>query len=270
MAVYAIGDLQGCYDPFRSLLDQIDYEPSNDTLWLTGDLVNRGPKSLKTLRFVMSLGDSAISVLGNHDLHLLALARGAIDYSPRFDSLRNVLDAPDLDELVEWLRHRPLAHYDESLNTFIVHAGTHPSWSVKKTLARAAEVEAALQSNDDKKLLKRMYGNTPLLWSGELSGYKRLRFIINCLTRVRMMTTERRMNFGHNGPPWNARKNLIPWFQFDDLGWAGTRIVFGHWSALGLIVLPELISLDTGCVWGRQLTAVRLDKRVPRIYQVRG
>ena len=270
MAVYAIGDVQGCYDPFRRLLDEVKFDPSHDTLWLTGDLVSRGPKSLKTLRFVMSLGDSVVSVLGNHDLHLLALARGAADYSSRFESMRKLLNAPDLDDMVEWLRRRPLAHYDESLETLLVHAGTHPLWSVSKTLARAAEVEAELQSKNDKKLLSRMYGNTPTRWSGELSGYKRHRFIINCLTRMRMVTNDMRLNMTHSGPPWSTRRNLVPWYEFENPAWARTRIVFGHWSALGLIVLPHLISLDTGCVWGRQLTAVRLDKRVPRVYQVEG
>jgi len=270
MAVYAIGDLQGCYDPFRRLLDEIKFDPSHDTLWLTGDLVSRGPKSLKTLRFVMSIGDSVVSVLGNHDLHLLALARGVIDYSSRFESMRKLLNAPDLDDMVTWLRCRPLAHYDESLETLLVHAGTHPLWSVSKTLAHAAEVEAALQSKNDKKLLSRMYADTPTQWSGELSGYKRLRFIINCLTRMRMVTTEMRLNLSHTGTPWSSRRNLVPWYQFENRACANTRIVFGHWSALGLIVLPNLVSLDTGCVWGRQLTAVRLDKRVPRVFQVEG
>ena len=270
MAVYAIGDLQGCYDPFRHLLDEIDFNPSKDTLWLVGDLVNRGPKSLKTLRFVKSLGDSVITVLGNHDLHLLALAAGQTHFGQRFETLQNTLEAADRDELLDWLRHRPLAHYDKSLNTLLVHAGTHPQWSVKKTLARASEVEAALRGDDYETLLEKMYGNTPAAWTGKLKGYKRLRFIINCLTRMRMLTKSLRLNMSHSGAPWRGRKNLTPWFAVPEPAWAGTRIVFGHWSQLGLIVLPELVCLDTGCVWGRQLTAVRLDKRIPRICQVHG
>jgi len=270
VAVYAIGDLQGCYDPFCRLLDAIDFDEGRDTLWLTGDLVNRGPKSLKTLRFVKSLGNAAITVLGNHDLHLLALAVGAIRNSSRFASLSKILDAPDCDELVDWLRRQPLAHYDRSLDTLLVHAGTHPAWSAKKTLARAAEVEAELQGDDYKTLLGKMYGNTPASWSSKLSGHKRRRFIINCFTRTRMLTNKARMNFSHTGPPFQARSNLFAWYDFENRATANTRVVFGHWSALGLIVLPNLISLDTGCVWGRQLTAVRLDKRVPRIVQVEG
>lgn len=270
MAVYAIGDLQGCYDPFRRLLDEIDFEPSKDTLWLVGDLVNRGPKSLKTLRFVKDLGDAAICVLGNHDLHLLALWSEAIPPAKRFDSLSKLLNAPDLDELCHWLRRRPLAHYDKKLDTLLVHAGTHPKWGVKKTLARAAEVEAELRGAIYSSLLANMYGNTPASWNGKLSGYKRLRFIINCLTRMRMITARQKLNFSHSGGPWPARKNLQPWFKGEHAALAETRIVFGHWSQLGLIVLPNLLSIDTGCVWGRQLTAVRLDKRIPRIFQVEG
>jgi len=270
MAVYAIGDLQGCYDPFRRLLDEIDFEPSKDTLWLVGDLVNRGPKSLKTLRFVRELGDSALTVLGNHDLHLLALHAGAVRFGRRFSSLERLLNAPDADELCNWLRHQPLAHYDKKLDTLLVHAGTHPRWSVKKTMARASEVEAALQSDDYVNVLGKMYGNAPNKWSGKLEGYKRLRFIINCLTRMRMITKDDRLELNFSGSPWRARKGLRPWFEADDPAWIGSRVVFGHWSALGLIVLPNILSLDTGCVWGRQLTAVRVDKRLARVIQVDG
>lgn len=269
MAIYAIGDIQGCYDPFRHLLDEIEFDPDQDVLWLTGDLVNRGPKSLKTLRFVRSLGESAVTVLGNHDLHLLALATGTIAYNSRFATLRKVLDAADLGEHVDWLRSRPLAHHDESIDTLMVHAGVWPTWTAAKTVKRAAEVEAVLRSPKYTTLLKKMYGNTPRGWSGELRGYERLRFIINCLTRMRMISAaSMRMNFSFSGSPYRARKNLQPWFDFESLAWDGTRIVFGHWSALGFIVLPDLISLDTGCVWGRQLTAVRLDKKAHWVYQV--
>ena len=270
MAIYAIGDLQGCYDPFRRLLDSLRFDPDSDTLWLTGDLVNRGPKSLKTLRFVRSLGDAVVTVLGNHDLHLLALGAGTIRYTRRFATLRNILDAADRDELLDWLRARPLAHYDESIDTLLVHAGTHPSWSVKRTLARAAEVEEALRGSHYRTLLTKMYGNTPAAWSSDLRGYKRLRFIINCLTRIRMLTRDLQLNLSYSGSPWRARRSLLPWYAFPDHAWHGTRVVFGHWSALGLITLPRLISLDTGCVWGRQLTAVRLDKDVTEIWQVPG
>jgi len=270
VAIYAIGDIQGCYDPFRRLLDAIDFNPDKDTLWLVGDIVNRGPKSLKTLRFVHSIRDSVVAVLGNHDLHLLALQAGAINRGGRFRSLRKLLKACDADELCDWLRHRPLAHYDDKLETLLVHAGTHPRWTIRKTLARAAEVEAALRDDDYADMLARMYGNMPDKWSSKLSGDKRLRFIINCLTRMRMITDDERLNLSFSGSPWRGRKGLRPWFEADNPSWSGTRIVFGHWSALGLLVLPDLVALDTGCVWGRQLTAVRLDKRIPRVIQVEG
>lgn len=268
MAVYAIGDLQGCYDPFRRLLDKIDFDPQSDHVWLTGDLVNRGPKSLKTLRFVKSLGDSAKIVLGNHDLHLLALANDIGVTSSRFDSLWKVLAADDCDELLDWLRFQPLAHYCPHLNTLMVHAGVPPQWTVSKTLKRAHEVETALRNDDYHAFLKKMYGDSPDKWSGKLSGMERLRFIVNCLTRMRMISAGGRLDFTHNGPPAAARKGLIPWFDAPAARWSDTRIVFGHWSALGLIVKDNLIALDTGCVWGRQLTAVRLDKK-NRVRQVR-
>lgn len=269
MAIYAIGDLQGCYDSFRHLLDELDFDPARDRLWLVGDLVNRGPKSLKTLRFARELGDSLVTVLGNHDLHLLALASGAIRYTSRFATLKNTLDAPDLDELVDWLRHRPLAHYSTELDTLLVHAGLYPGWSVKKALKRAAEVEAALRSPAYASLLGKMYGNTPRKWSGKLKGAARLRFIINAFTRMRMLTRNMSLNFAHTGNPWSARKDLRAWFDFEGVAERETRIVFGHWSALGLIVLPNLVSLDTGCVWGRQLSAARIDTDEIRVHQVR-
>ena len=270
MAIYAIGDLQGCYDPFRRLLDEIRFDPARDTLWLTGDLVNRGPKSLKTLRFVKSLGESAVTVLGNHDLHLLALSQDVVPFSSRFESLEKTLAAPDIEDLVDWLRRRPLAHYSEDMNTLLVHAGTFPSWSAKKTIRRAAEVEDVLRGPRFANLLSKMYGNRPTRWSGSLKGYSRLRFIINCLTRMRMLTTDHRLNMRATGAPWRAGKKSIAWFDVDEPAWSDSRIVFGHWSQLGLMVLPGLVSLDTGCVWGRQLTAVRLDRRVARVYQVPG
>lgn len=270
MAVYAIGDLQGCYDPFMHLLDEIRFDPGNDTLWLVGDLVNRGPKSLKTLRFVKALGDSAITVLGNHDLHLLALASGKVPDVGRFRTLQKTLRANDRDELIDWLRRRPLAHYDKKMKTLLVHAGVYPTWSTRQTMSLAREVETVLRADGYKKLLAQMYGNRPRAWSDNLRGYDRLRCIVNCLTRMRMLTTKGRLNFAHSAPPYRARKNLVAWFDIEDAAWHGTRVVFGHWSALGLVVLPHMISLDTGCVWGRQLTAIRLDKRTPRIVQVEG
>jgi len=258
LAQYAIGDLQGCYDPFRRLLDKISFDPAKDKLWLTGDLVNRGPKSRKTLKFVRSLGDSATTVLGNHDLHLLTLAHDVKFTKTRFDAFWKILGHEDCDDLLDWLRRLPLAHYDEALNTLMVHAGIPPQWTVKKTLNRAAEVEAALRGEDYDAFLEEIYGNKPDRWSGSLTGVKRLRFIVNALTRMRMIDAEGRIDFTHTGPPTTAAKGLTPWFAAPGARWHGTRIVFGHWSALGLIVNEHLVAVDTGCVWGRQLTAVKL------------
>ena len=267
MAQYAIGDLQGCYDPFRRLLDKIEFDPASDRLWLTGDLVNRGPKSRKTLRFVRSLGASAITVLGNHDLHLLTLAHDVKFKQSRFDALYKILGGEDCDELLDWLRKQPLAHYSKKLNTLMVHAGVPPQWTVRKTLKRAAEVEAILHGDDYDAVLENLYGNKPDKWSGKLTGVKRLRFIINALTRMRMIDPEGRIDFTHTGPPTTAAKGLTPWFAAPGAKWHGTRIVFGHWSALGLIVNTQLVAVDTGCVWGRQLTAVKLTKK-PRVTAV--
>ena len=266
MATYAIGDLQGCYDPFRRLLDKLNFDPDKDRLWLTGDLVNRGPKSLKTLRFVRQLGDSVISVLGNHDLHLLALAYDK-DRSAHFESLRKIVEAPDGKELCAWLRERPLAHFDADLNSIMVHAGLPPQWSVKKALKRAAEVENLLRGSNYRWVLKHMYGNRPTRWSGGLTGAARARFIVNAFTRMRMIYPDGRLNFTHNGPPEKARRGMIPWFDAPDAAWRGTRIVFGHWSALGLCVSDQIVAVDTGCVWGRALTAVKLTKK-PKITAV--
>jgi len=260
MATYAVGDVQGCYDELRILLDAIRFDPAADRVWFVGDLVNRGPKSLKTLRFIRSLGDSAVCVLGNHDLHLLAIALS--DSAPSSTrSLDNILRAKDCGEILDWLRFQPLAHYDKDLNTLMVHAGVIPQWSVKDVLARAQEVEQALQGKQPEKFLDKMYGKKPNIWSDDLTGNDRLRFITNCLTRIRFLTEKGALDFDEKLGPKTAPKNLTPWFKADDRKTADTRIAFGHWSTLGLMDKPNLLSLDTGCVWGGALTAIQLEKQ---------
>ena len=207
MARYAIGDVQGCHEELLDLLDAFAFDPAADELWFVGDLVNRGPRSLEVLRLAQGLGDVARTVLGNHDLHLLALSQEARPLSGRFDSLAKTLGAPDIDEIVDWLRHRPLAHYSKDMDTLLVHAGTHPTWSVSKTLKRAAEVEAVLQGPKFATLLEKMYGNRPSYWAGTHKGYSRLRFIINCLTRMRMLTPDMHLNMRATGAPTSNPSN---------------------------------------------------------------
>jgi len=258
MAIYAVGDIQGCYDELRILLNAIRFDPDEDVIWFVGDLVNRGPKSLKTLRFIKGMGKSAICVLGNHDLHLLALAlTGSAPGSS--NGLKKLLAAPDRRELIEWLRHRPLAHYSKKLDTLMVHAGVIAQWGVKDVLTHANEVENALRGKQPEKFLAAMYGKKPARWSDDLTGNDRLRFITNCLTRIRFCNSKGELDFDEKLGPKDAPDHLKPWFQLPGRKTADTRIVFGHWSTLGLMDKPGLLALDTGCVWGGALTAVQLD-----------
>lgn len=261
MAVYAIGDVQGCYGELLRLLDAIAFNEHNDQLWFVGDLVNRGPKSLETLRFIKSLGNSAITVLGNHDLHLLAAACSPPSANKK-EALNQILVAPDRDELIDWLRHRPLFHHDEHF--CMVHAGIPPQWDFNQTKKMAQEVESALQGKAYKSLLKSMYGDKPDIWSPMLRGTTRLRFIINCFTRMRYCDNEGRLDFNFNGPPGSQPDNLIPWFAVPNRKSSEMQIVFGHWSSLGYYEGHNCYAIDTGCLWGGQLTALRLGERVER------
>ncbi len=258
MSLYAIGDLQGCHESLLRLLDAIRFDPAADRLWLVGDLVNRGPQSLEALRFVRSLGDAAITVLGNHDLHLLALAEG-LGKPHRGDTLDTILAAPDRDELLHWLRHQHLAwHEDEFL---LVHAGVLPGWTVADALRLAAEAEAVLQGPDYHTFLSRMYGNEPRAWDESLAGVERLRVIVNALTRLRYCSAAGEMEFHHKGAPGTQAHGWMPWFDVPERRSLEATVIIGHWSTLGLINRPELIALDTGCLWGGKLSAVRLSDR---------
>ena len=258
MAVYAIGDLQGCFDPLERLLERIAFDPARDRLWFVGDLVNRGPQSLACLRFVKSLGDAALTVLGNHDLHFVCVAEGAEKTRAR-DTLAELLHAPDRDELVAWVRHRPLLHVEDGFA--LVHAGLLPQWSVAEARALAGEVERELQGPDYRALLARMYGDQPDRWSESLRGYDRLRVIINAMTRLRVCDREGAMVLGFKGEPGESSDAWTPWFDVPGRASRGHVVVCGHWSALGLRLRGDLMSLDSGCVWGRSLTAVRLEDR---------
>jgi len=259
MATYAIGDLQGCYESLLRLLDKLNFDKTKDTLWFAGDLVNRGSDSLSTLRFVKSLGDSAISVLGNHDLHLLAIAYGVKKKcSP---DLQRILDAEDRDELLHWLSTRPLLHHDPELNYTISHAGIYPLWTLKKAKKYAAELEKELKNNLND-FLNHMYGNKPDKWDDSLSGFKRLRFICNCFTRMRFCKKDGTLDFSSNGAPGKIPKGTFPWFELPKRKISNKKLLFGHWSTLGIINKENVYALDTGCVWGGKLTALRIDTEI--------
>lgn len=258
MATYAIGDVQGCFDQLQQLLQAIDFQTPRDTLWLTGDLVNRGPRSLEVLRFVRELGEHAITVLGNHDLHTLAVACGHDKYKKK-DTIDDVLEAPDRTELLDWLRHRPLFHHDDRLNFTLLHAGLVPQWDLPTAQRLAAEVETVLRGPEHYEFLERMYGNKPECWSEDLQGWPRLRFITNCMTRLRYCDSQGRLDLKAKGPPGTQPAPFLPWFEVPGRASANLRIIFGHWSTLDRIHAPGVYALDTGCVWGGSLTALCLD-----------
>ena len=267
MAVYAIGDIQGCFDELMTLLAQIHFEPGHDHLWFVGDLVNRGPQSLQVLRYVRNLGESAVTVLGNHDLHLLAVA-GGHTAARRDDTFHDVLNAPDRDALLHWLRHQPLLHHDSKLGDHgrgitMIHAGLPPQWDLATARARAAEAENALRGAHYHDYLAAIYGNGPAQWSGTLSGSERWRFITNCFTRLRYCDAQGRLALKDKGAPGTQTAGYLPWFTVPGRASAGLEIVFGHWSTLDPATAAcaehHVHHLDTGCVWGGALTALRLD-----------
>jgi len=262
---YLIGDLQGCCDAFERLLARIDFSPSRDRLWLLGDLVNRGPASLATLRRLEGLGEAATCLLGNHDLHLLAVAHGARPQH-RHDTLTPLLQAPDRDALLHWLRHQRLAIFEAGW--LMVHAGVVPQWDLAQTLALAAEVEAHLRSDDMVDFLHAMYGNEPSRWDDSLSGNDRLRFTVNVLTRTRFVAADGTLELKIKDGSESAPEGLFPWFEAPGRRTQGVPIAFGHWSSLGLVNRPDLLALDTGCVWGGRLTAARVDGGLREIIQV--
>ncbi len=282
--VLAIGDVQGCFDCLQRLLARIDASvaeagcdgclpPRADApragtaaprLWLAGDLVNRGPASLEVLRWAMAHEDRVLTVLGNHDLHLLAVAAG-IRPLHRSDTLGEILAAPDRDRLIDWLRRRPLAHLEG--DTLLVHAGVLPQWSARRAVELGAEVQRALSGPDWTGFLRNMYGNQPARWHDRLEGADRLRVIVNALTRLRFCTPDGTMDFTAKEGAGRPPAGHLPWFQVPGRASAGSTIVFGHWSTLGLVNEPRLLALDTGCVWGGDLTGVRLDDRA--VFQVR-
>ncbi len=259
MSTYVIGDVQGCYAKLQALLKKINFKPEKDRLWFTGDLVNRGSHSLATLRFVKSLQERAITVLGNHDLHLLAVADDTQTIKPG-DTFQDILQADDRLELIAWLSQQPLLHHDQKLGFTIAHAGIAPQWDLKQAKALALEVETALQSQERLTLLSKMYGDEPKCWHNQLSGIDRLRCIINYFTRMRFCDSKGCLNLNYKGEIKNAPTELIPWFKLENRKMQKDNIIFGHWAALrGITDTEHVFALDTGCVWGGQLTAMCLE-----------
>lgn len=264
MPTYVIGDIQGCYKPLKKLLKSVGFTPGNDRLWCVGDLINRGPRSLDTLRYLSDINDSVRIVLGNHDLHFLAIYHGVAPNRSK-DTLQKLLEAPDCDVLSHWLRQQPLAHC-ETVDTnkgkeefLMIHAGVAPQWTLKKTLALAGEVQDALRGPDYVKFLDNMYGDSPARWKKSLTGYDRLRVITNYLTRMRFCTARGKLNLQVKEGLSSAPEGFRPWFEFEQLT-PETTILFGHWAALeGQTGNPYVHALDTGCVWGRELTMMRLE-----------
>jgi len=259
MAHYLIGDIQGCDHALQRLLDTLAYSPSRDTLYLLGDLVNRGPESAAVLRRLMGYGDAARCLLGNHDLHLLAIAQG-IRRPHRSDTVDNILQAPDREALIHWVRHQPLAmHYEHAGESLLmVHAGVLPSWDVAQTLALADEMASVLRSADWVDFLHRMYGNEPAQWRDDLQGDERLRVIVNALTRLRFCSADGVMEFETKEGAGSAPSGYMPWFEVPGRRTASITVAFGHWSTLGWLNRRDVYALDTGCVWGGPLSALRL------------
>jgi bis(5'-nucleosyl)-tetraphosphatase (symmetrical) len=263
MATYAIGDIQGCFHAFQALLERLAFDPKTDDLWLVGDLINRGAGSLEVLRWCYQHQDNIKIVLGNHDLHAIAVAHG-IRKPHRSDTLQSIIDAPDAEVLLTWLRHQPLMIANDCY--VMVHAGLLPQWQVNDALAYAKEVESALQGDSYMDFLANMYGNTPNLWHESLSGYDRLRAITNGMTRMRVCTAAGALDFDFKGELADVPKGLTPWFDMPERASKESVIIFGHWSALGLHRRDNVYALDTGCLWGGKLTAMCLEtKKVTQV-----
>ncbi len=268
MTVWAIGDVQGCFDALQALLEKIRFDPARDRLWFTGDLVNRGPASLETLRFVKDLGERAVTVLGNHDLHLLAAANGQARHS-KHDTFDDVLAAPDRDALLDWLRHRPLLHHDVALGWTLVHAGLLPQWNLADAQRLAAEAEAVLHGPGMTEFFAHMYGDTPDHWRDDLHGHERTRVIVNAFTRLRFCDREGAMDLRFKGVPGSQPPDLVPWFRAPRRRSGDARVVFGHWSTLGPYDGDNVLALDGGCLWGRSLCAARILPGSAEIFSVR-
>jgi bis(5'-nucleosyl)-tetraphosphatase (symmetrical) len=259
--IFAIGDIQGCFTPLKELLDKVAFDPSQDKLWFCGDLVNRGPESLDVLRYVKNLDQNAITVLGNHDIHFLAVALGITHPRPK-DTFQQLLQAPDKDELIDWLRKQPLLHTDKQHKFAMAHAGIYPTWSWQQTQECALEAEQVLGGENYIEFLKLLYGNKPSRWDPDLTGHERIRFIVNAFTRMRFCDRDAHLDLKYKGPPGTQPDHLMPWFEHPQLDLGSHELVFGHWSTLGMSSRKDIHALDTGCIWGGQLSAFELNSRI--------
>jgi bis(5'-nucleosyl)-tetraphosphatase (symmetrical) len=266
MAVYAIGDVQGCFNELEQLLDKINFTTSTDQLWFVGDLVNRGPQSLETIQYIRSLGSSAKCVLGNHDIHLIACHAGVQTCKAK-SSLNQILQHSHADEIINWLRYQPLLHHDSKLNWTMIHAGLIPQWDLATAQQCANEVEAQLRRADYAEFLAHAYGDIPNQWNSELPQQDRWRITLNAFTRMRLCDHQGRMDFSYKGPLGKQQKHLHAWFDIPRKS-ENLNIIFGHWSALGLKQANNLLGLDTGCLWGGQLTAARIDSQSILLHQI--
>lgn len=264
MSTYVVGDIQGCFEALETLLKHLNFNPARDRLWITGDLVNRGEDSLAVLRWCMAHDEAVVAVLGNHDLHLLAVAEGFVQ-PHRKDTLEMILKARDRTAVLEWLRHRPMLHRQGEW--LMVHAGLPPEWNAEAAERHAGELERALRGPQWRSFLKEMYGNEPRRWSPLLEGQERLRYIANVLTRARWLHVDGSLEFQHKLGLDSAPPDLTPWFDFPNRRGVDARILFGHWSTLGLLAREDVVALDTGCLWGGALTAFRLEDE--QLFQVR-
>lgn len=266
MRTFAIGDLHGCLEPLLTLLDTINFDDSQDRLWFVGDLVNRGPQTLETLRFVKSLGASAVTVLGNHDFHLLAVLKELRTSSAK-DTLQDIIDAPDRAELELWLRQQPLLHHDPTLNYTMVHAGMHTSWDLTTAMSLADQISVKLQSSEYHDFLEQIFSRKSVNWHSDLAGTDLLCFAVNCFTRMRYLIDSNRLDFQCSLPPASAPATLTPWFDVSNRQNLDVNIIFGHWASLGDHRIEGVFPLDSGCVWGNALSAMQLETR--EVFSVR-
>lgn len=260
MTQYAIGDIQGCYDPLARLLDKVNFDVAKDTLYCVGDLVNRGPDSLKVINLLKSLNNQCVTVLGNHDIHLLSMLYGVRKHR-HADTLSEILNDSAASDVADWLRQQPLMVTNEKKKFIMVHAGVYPWWTPDEAALRARDVEKCFRDEEKcVKLLKRIYSNDPSKWSDDLSKMKRRRFTINAFTRMRFVSPKGHLNFSESGFKGKLRKNRVPWFNVPNKSMKSYRVIFGHWSALGLLDTPSHLCLDTGFVWGKHMTMAKISK----------